>query len=1315
MSNLNLFEMKKLNFFFFLSLFALTGYFVPGIAQNKAIDIPSLTRLEILDEELLGTHSEQENYDNRRGKSFTYSAWVKISSVTNAPAIMGQAAQAHYLHNGSLVLSVTTSNTLSLKVQSYVDTDLWTHSATDVAIETNVSLNEWTFFTIAYNADEKLISVYVNGENVKDVTVAGSGLSFFQDDPGIFFVGNATFAGACDEVQFYNKALTASEVKASMNLTSATDALIAWYDFNTQPATTGTFANKVTDGEYAAVNAVFKQISGGSDWGGGDHASVNATVSSPTLVDGREIVQQFTYTYTTVDGGSVTAKIGDNTIDTGEKFETGSDIVLTVSANADYELSSLLVNDVEKKNEVLDGTLTIADVTSDLVVKALFVKKAASYCTPVGTTNTDVYLAAITSSGAKDGIEINYTANSDLPSGQPYVKLDQVLTVQRGSTFTINYVGANSEEEKPQITCCHAEIFVDWNGDGVFEGEDEVLPMIGADAGMETGISTESGRNLDVKNISQSFTVPEDAVIGQACIRIRYVDAWHIRGNEGADTEHGACAGINKGCAYDIILNITEGEAPEGNLYTYNTVAGGSVTAAIENSPLLPNTRFDDGSVIVLTVVPEENYELTSLLVNNEEKVSEVVGNTLALPALSEDLTVVATFTKQSTPVAVSSAIHIPEKSGSNHYMFRFDDQLLGSHTNGSTDNDQRIRTFTMSAWVKTAGTTGDILGLVQSKFYVESGSFGVRLRNGNLELFSRCVTLPSNFGDDINVNTGVALPVGEWAFITAVIDDDNKTIALYKDGELVTQQNFNRDGFGMLPDKSCFFVGNMDFTGDIEDIQLWKGALTPEQIKASQAGYTQAPEDLLYYYKFNAADVDMTQFPNKGTGGECVAELAYGKVESALDPDLGYYVEMYVYTPQVPEYVQGHVKAQHVVTYTGVSNGGTFTVKNGEATVESGSSVDEGTWLTVEAVPEEDYLVKSIKVNGVAIEGSGFNLSEASEITVEFTNKLVYRYSSVEGGTVSASIGEVSLDNEGEFDRGSDVVLTVLANEHYELSSLLVNGDEKKESLESGKLTLSNVQENITVSAVFAKKKYTVTFTSTGDGQLELKNGSSSLSSGALVEYGTELTGSLVYSDPTRLSALTNNGESILESVVNKTFTITVAGPVELVAEFKGATYTVTYPTELTGGKLIVTKDSDGSDIPSGTELQKNTAITIIPEAESGYEVGSFTVNGIDRLSELQENGGEYWITIAEDVELTVTFTPSTGISGTELAGVYFDRTTSVLHAPAGSLLRVYSITGTPVFEGQGTQNLQNLSVGTYIAKVKTDNVVRTIKFIKK
>ena len=1324
MSNLNLFEMKKLNFFFFLSLFALTGYFVPGIAQgnNTAINIPGKSGSNYFQfrfsDSALGTHTVGDATVDSRTKTFTMSVWIK-ASTTNGD-IMGHLQDNRYQNSGSFSVRLTDGK-LGLYARGYYPNG-GDKFATAVNTPSSVSLETgvWTFISIVSDAVNKTLTLYKDGVQIQQETVDAEGGLGLLPDACIMFVGGESdtdkvFAGDLDMVQLWNKALTPEEIKASMVSVdpSSAEGLLAYY----------TFVDNV-DNEYqnqgSVENLPAKLVSGpkrsGSAAWEGKYYDTFSTVAS-TLVEGHIIpVQQFTYTYTTVNGGSVTAMVGDNVISTGEKFETGSDIVLTVSANANYELSSLLVNEVEKKNEISDGSLTIADVTSDLTVKALFVEKTASYCTPVGTTYTGVYLVAITSTGAKDGVEINYTANSDLPSDQPYVKLDQVLTVQRGSTFTINYVGANSEQEKPQITCCHAEIFVDWNGDGVFDGEDEVLPMIGKDAGMASGIPTESGRNLDVKNILQSFTVPQDAAIGQVCVRIRYVDAWHIRGNDGADTEHGACAGINKGCAYDIMLNITEGDVtPEGNLYTYNTVAGGSVTAAIENVPLLPNARFDDGSVIVLTVVPEENYKLTSLLVNKEEKAGEVVGNTLTLPALSEDLTVVATFSKQSTPVVASSAIHIPEKSGNNHYMFRFDDQLLGSHTNGSTDNDQRIRTFTMSAWVKTAGTTGDILGLVQSKYYVESGSFGVRLRNGNLELFSRCVTLPSNFGDDINVKTGVALPIGEWAFITAVIDDENKTIALYKDGELVTQQNFKRDGFGMLPDKSCFFVGNMDFTGDIEDIQLWKGALTPEQIKASRAGYTQAPEDLLYYYKFNSADVDITQFPNKGTGGECVAELAYGTVKWTQDPDFGYAVEMYVYTPQVPEYVQGHVKAQHIVTYTGTSEGGSFVVKNGDAIVESGSSVDEGTWLTIEATPEENYLVKAIKVNGVTIAGQGFNLSEASEITVEFTNKLVYRYSSVEGGTVSASIGEMPLDNEGEFDRGSNVILTVSSEEHYELSSLLVNGEEKKESLESGKLTLSDVQENITVSAVFTKKKYTVTFTSTGDGQLELKNGGSTLSSGSLVEYGTELTGSLVYSEPTRLSKLTNNGESILETVVNKTFTITVEGSVELVAEFKGATYTVTYPTELTGGKLKVTQDSDGEEIPSGTELQKNTAITIVPEAELGYEIGSFTVNGVDRLTELSENGGEYWITIAEDVELTVTFTPLTGISGAKLTEVYFDRTTSILHAPEGAMWRVYNITGSAVFEGQGTQNLQNLSVGTYIAKVKTDNGIRTIKFIKK
>ena len=160
---------------------------------------------------------------------------------------------------------------------------------------------------------------------------------------------------------------------------------------------------------------------------------------------------------------------------------------------------------------------------------------------------------------------------------------------------------------------------------------------------------------------------------------------------------------------------------------------------------------------------------------------------------------------------------------------------------------------------------------------------------------------------------------------------------------------------------------------------------------------------------------------------------------------------------------------------------------------------------------------------------------------------------------------------------------------------------------------------------------------------------------------------------------------------------------------------YKVTYPESLTGGYLNVRNEEDDCSVVSGTELSENTVITIEPIADPGYEVGSFTVNDEDCLSDLLNNGGKYQITVTEDVNITITFTYLDGVRDEKTPISYFDRSTSVLYVPLEAKVKVYDITGSFVFEGMGTQNLQNLSEGTYIAKVKMDNGVRTIKFIKK
>ncbi|WP_455498110.1 T9SS type A sorting domain-containing protein, partial [Coprobacter sp.] len=209
-------------------------------------------------------------------------------------------------------------------------------------------------------------------------------------------------------------------------------------------------------------------------------------------------------------------------------------------------------------------------------------------------------------------------------------------------------------------------------------------------------------------------------------------------------------------------------------------------------------------------------------------------------------------------------------------------------------------------------------------------------------------------------------------------------------------------------------------------------------------------------------------------------------------------------------------------------------------------------------------------------------------------------------------------------------------------------------------------------------------------------------------------LNGTLTYSEPTIVSVLTKNGEDILASVVNKNFSFTVDGAIEIIAEFKGASYTVNYTTGLTGGQLKVT-DADGEPILSGTELPKNTEILIEAEAEQYYELSTFVVNNSDRLNEfLTIYDGQYWVTLLEDLDVQATFAYPDGVQGATLTGVYYNRTTSVLHAPERSVVKVYNITGGLVSEGTGTLNLSKLSSGNYIAKVKTDNGVYIVRFVK-
>lgn len=113
---------------------------------------------------------------------------------------------------------------------------------------------------------------------------------------------------------------------------------------------------------------------------------------------------------------------------------------------------------------------------------------------------------------------------------------------------------------------------------------------------------------------------------------------------------------------------------------------------------------------------------------------------------------------------------------------------------------------------------------------------------------------------------------------------------------------------------------------------------------------------------------------------------------------------------------------------------GGSITVKEGDNTVVDGQKIALGTILTVDATPEKDYALKSILVNGVAIEGNTFEVKDPiTEISAEF-EKITYPLTigNVAGGTLSVfrnynqdTFEGEPLESSADLISGETVVIT--------------------------------------------------------------------------------------------------------------------------------------------------------------------------------------------------------------------------------------------------------------------------------------------------
>lgn len=309
--------------------------------------------------------------------SYSFGMWFKLTSYysngntyytadTNTVlADFGTSGNSN--NNGNWTISVYKDGTLKIGGHAAGNHGLGQMSGT---LASSVSLNEWHYvlLTIDNTADNAQVAVYYDGTQV--LNQAATGKVYYPwgdgDNYNIHAFGLGA-NGALDEIQLWNRALTAEEAAVAQVNAQAVNGLTALYTFD-EEVSTGTFANQaVGGGDY---NAVYQALTGTWYSDGGLVPVSSAAATATTLVDGREIAAtEASVTFMEMEGGVLTATDGTNTYATAETpytIMTGTELTVTATPNSGYSLIGIYAVDAsDNRTEIANGGkyTVVKDVT----------------------------------------------------------------------------------------------------------------------------------------------------------------------------------------------------------------------------------------------------------------------------------------------------------------------------------------------------------------------------------------------------------------------------------------------------------------------------------------------------------------------------------------------------------------------------------------------------------------------------------------------------------------------------------------------------------------------------------------------------------------------------------------------------------------------------------------------------------------------------------------------------------------------------------------------------------------------------------------
>ncbi|WP_455624538.1 Ig-like domain-containing protein, partial [Parabacteroides sp.] len=298
----------------------------------------------------------------------------------------------------------------------------------------------------------------------------------------------------------------------------------------------------------------------------------------------------------------------------------------------------------------------------------------------------------------------------------------------------------------------------------------------------------------------------------------------------------------------------------------------------------------------------------------------------------------------------------------------------------------------------------------------------------------------------------------------------------------------------------------------------------------------------------------------------------------------------------------------QYKVEISAPTNGKLEVYAN-DVKVENGKELLQGTLLTINATPNEDYMVKSVKVNDALVNTGSYTLAQDAKIEAFFeekpaTNHLV-NVNELKHGSVTLLDGNDAPITPGTaVTEGTKVKVIAKADYGYALANVSVEGATYNSTDHT--FTVGTNDAEVKVSFKLAQFKVNTATNISAAGTVTLKTSDGkAVSSDSDVDYQTKLVATVTTHSGYRLKNITANSSEIKDGD-----TFVVSGPMTITANYIEKTQLEVNTTEQT---VVFNKN------PRSYEVK----------VKGGHAAKGFTVTYSTANGEMPTNAGTYTVTI--------------------------------------------------------------------------------------